>query len=500
MKEWRDERIYSNDSCNCMDTDNCQVTVDREYSGVDSRDYSCVDSRDNRVVRDSVYSIMGHSFDTIPTENKQVECMQNASERLLVFKRTCSVFNANLTLKKPIVLYPELKDLLTIAVGLHCNPEKFSVVLCNLYACYLNGGVLCVQKNHHKGNNMRAYTPILDRLHSQGYVGKATGYMPYSGNGEATRYWSLPKMEHAFNAVQVSMLYEALPPAIQLHKTLKNGDTVSVQPRNKTFAVKLRGETVDSLNTAYREHYFSFADGLPLFPYLSAVYCHNSFSCGGRLYSYGRLNSRPFQQLSQTERLSICIDGEPCTEIDFCGLHPHLLYTEKSLQCNGDPYAFAPKAERPLAKLLLLIAINADNDHKACTAMMQKINGYVKGVFDDDGEPLKDSVTAILRAWNGVGGNYGWSVYKWACSALKKAKEYHLPIADSFCSGAGVRLQNKDGALMTEILHVCLNQGIIGLPVHDSLICAVKHAETVKQIMQETYKKHTGFTCEVEEK
>ena len=46
---------------------------------------------------------------------------------------------------------------------------------------------------------------------------------------------------------------------------------------------------------------------------------------------------------------------------------------------------------------------------------------------------------------------------------------------------------------MASILDKCLEDDIIALPVHDSVIVKKKHLHKVQEIMKDAFKKQTGF-------
>lgn len=459
---------------------------------------------DRREIEDTIereyISYTGHRFAIMCIENEQVK-YGRVTDRLFAFIRDSVVFDCGLTFNKPVVMYPELKALSQMAVALKVNPERFAVVLCNLYACELSNTVLAVPLNHHTNNESRLYAPIIKKMEQSGLVRVHTGFSVGGyKKGKFSRIAVTPKLQQVFSVVKPAMLKEALPPAVQVTETLKNGEKRRINKRGKPFAVKLAEETVEAQNKAYSGHYFTYYDDVPFFPYLSVIYCQNSWHKGGRYYSYGRLNSQSYQQMSQSERLSIRIDGEDCTELDISGLHPNLLYAEKGLQFQGDVYGFVPKSERKLAKQILLIALNEDSTHGACLAFKGHVDDIIRQDRAEDREPLKDTQRALLEAWQGVAEEYNYSPYRYCAQTIRKAREYHDVISDFFCSGVGVILQHKDSQIMGDILRRTLGEGIICLPVHDSVVCPVRHKDRVKQIMESAYYKHTGFTCTIEEK
>jgi hypothetical protein len=69
----------------------------------------------------------------------------------------------------------------------------------------------------------------------------------------------------------------------------------------------------------------------------------------------------------------------------------------------------------------------------------------------------------------------------------------HEPIADRFYTNIGLEMQTLDGKIMFRILRELTNDGIPCLGIHDSVLCKRSDASTVREVMEDTYKKFLGF-------
>ena len=71
-----------------------------------------------------------------------------------------------------------------------------------------------------------------------------------------------------------------------------------------------------------------------------------------------------------------------------------------------------------------------------------------------------------------------------AMRLLRALEHRHAPVARSFYSVVGRRLQFIDSQLLMRVLDRCLKDGIVGLPIHDSIIAkAGRDADRVSEIM-----------------
>ncbi|AMK12464.1 hypothetical protein [Pseudodesulfovibrio indicus] len=197
-----------------------------------------------------------------------------------------------------------------------------------------------------------------------------------------------------------------------------------------------------------------------------------TFECGGRFYGTW------VQNIPKALRRHIRINGVPVQEIDYESLHPSLLYAATGTRLDFDPYVLPGygRAYRPLFKLLLLVAINAENDEKAIQATRKSIRDSVKLLSS-----FRDCLTD-----------------KWLYEALHALKNYHLPIAEHIASGAGSRLQRIDSDMAETIMLDLMEQDILAIPIHDSFIVQNIHECELSTAMRESSIRHAGIPIRTE--
>lgn len=187
------------------------------------------------------------------------------------------------------------------------------------------------------------------------------------------------------------------------------------------------------------------------------IFNRGSFECGGRMYS------KRLQSLPKADRKRLYIDGERTIEPDFKGLHISMAYAKEGLDCIGDPYAFfkgvpqqaedTRKATRSDAKALALVAINATSRQGAAQAFRDKVED---GLSNKTRRALWDAMTA-----------------------------QHSAIANYFGSDSGIRFQRHDSDIMLLALSTLLDQGVVAVPVHDSVVVAQKHEQTAIKVLKQ---------------
>lgn len=64
-------------------------------------------------------------------------------------------------------------------------------------------------------------------------------------------------------------------------------------------------------------------------------------------------------------------------------------------------------------------------------------------------------------------------------------------------SGYATRLMLEESEVMTSVLLGLMGLGVPALPVHDSVIVPARHGEAVRRVMEEEYRRHTGFEIAV---
>ncbi len=186
----------------------------------------------------------------------------------------------------------------------------------------------------------------------------------------------------------------------------------------------------------------------------------------------GRYYHAPHITMPSSCRDTFTINGEPCVELDYSGLHIRMLYHRIGIDYRDECYVYDKeddehKDERERIKLASLIVINSKDRDRAIKAIHNQCRK--KGLHYPAGQ-------------------YG------RYSALADAfEEFHLPISKFLLTGQGLGLQYLDSTIMSAILRRMTTRGIPALPVHDSVICPTRHEDYLRQVMVEEYEKVMGF-------
>jgi hypothetical protein len=195
--------------------------------------------------------------------------------------------------------------------------------------------------------------------------------------------------------------------------------------------------------------------------HLRRIFNRESWEHGGRAYG------APHQgMLRKPMRKSILIDGQRTIEIDYSAFHIRMLYHLEGIDYTDDPYLECEGPEmRNICKAVGLIAINA-TEKGACGAIRDELKQ--RGLEP----PAREKPYASL------------------VSGFKQA---HPAIAHHLFSDVGITLQNIDSRIMNAILVRLMENGILGLPVHDSVIVQQQHEAFTREVMTQEYKKEMGF-------
>jgi hypothetical protein len=181
---------------------------------------------------------------------------------------------------------------------------------------------------------------------------------------------------------------------------------------------------------------------------LYRVFNRGSFDLGGRFYGAW------WQNIKSARRRHIGVNGGRTVELDHSQLHPRLLYAIAGKSIDGDAYEIEAW-NRPLVKEAVNTLINADDELSAMQSIARSIGG--KGAF---------CRTQTL---------------------IEQIKAKHSGIADSFGSGAGLRLMRIDSDMAESVQLRLIARGAVGLPIHDSFIVEERHAGILEEIMDEVF-------------
>lgn len=194
---------------------------------------------------------------------------------------------------------------------------------------------------------------------------------------------------------------------------------------------------------------------------LRRYFNNGSFQQGGRLFGGF------WQPLGKLQRnRGLRINGEGVVTLDFGQMVPRILYSMAGVE----------PAQEDIYRLLGL------ESHRA----------GVKKVFnailfaDKPLERLPQGTRELLPRRVGM---------KDVVDLLAKT---HEPLVPYFFTGVGYHLQYRESEILIDVLLTMMEQGIVGLPIHDAVIVPKSSAGEVEMIMLATFKAHTGLEGIVE--
>lgn len=201
--------------------------------------------------------------------------------------------------------------------------------------------------------------------------------------------------------------------------------------------------------------------------FVRRIFNRGSWECHGRIYGGW------WQQVGETYRRDIFIDGNPTVEVDFKALHVSLLFCKVGAPTLKDPYVLDEVAldgvdaatQRQWVKSLVLCAINAKTEAAAYSAFRHNA---------DTGTPEKRLKNTDLRL-------------------LLQAFTCKYPMLEQFiCKDEGIKLMRIDGDITASIIDQLTDQKIPVLTIHDSYIVQRHHFSALRQAMILASLKYAG--------
>lgn len=208
----------------------------------------------------------------------------------------------------------------------------------------------------------------------------------------------------------------------------------------------------------------------------------------------GRFYSRFIQSIPSDLRRFLQINGKNVVESDYSSLHIYMAagLSGNKLDINADAYhlnddeEFNKKFTRKKIKLGMLIALNTgiDDTNSASTnktiasSLSKNFDDYENGDAQKLREAIKDKYDYILN--NDIIHNETLSVPEFM-KDITDDQEIELAI--------GCKLQNYDSELMKSVLNDLMEQNILAIPVHDSVIVPDEYKEIAEKVMKNNFKK-----------
>ena len=207
--------------------------------------------------------------------------------------------------------------------------------------------------------------------------------------------------------------------------------------------------------------------------YLQRKFNNGSLKDGGRFYNAWWIT------VPKEWRKYITINGCPTAELDYTGMHVQLLFAEKGIEVEVDPYAIDGVDDqfRSVTKLIFMIIFNAPSRSSALKAITT--NSKIK-------ESRDGKFPTGIKDFDGY---------------LSLIEREYAPISKYFFSGYGVKLQAFDSAIIENVMLMMLKKhNALTLPIHDSLIVEAKYVQQLKECMIEEFKLFSGGHCGVKQK
>jgi hypothetical protein len=336
-----------------------------------------------------------------------------------------------------------------------------SAVLVAMVVNFAHSGDLAVPGSH-KGRGWHRRKAALDRLMLGGYVEPLYGHWHdmAGGRGRCRVYRRTDLFERTFRF--------RLPPrlvVIPLALTTRHRDAPSAHNRKKVNSIP----ALSAYAKLIEDTELSLSNGGQVFR--KAVLYRVD---GKRLYAFDLYNYQ--NGIPKEERPHLLINGEHTVEFDFSAMHGNMLLNRAGEPCRGDFY------ERILREL----GVRPTRERRDAVKQLTNatfnvgIGGYggaLGGAVDEQsGKRLVEILGARPK-----------QVYK----AILRA---YPMLAPYVCTGKHWEwLQTTDSEIMIDVLETLAEMGIVGLPVHDSVIAPARYTNTVKAVMRGCYKSRMGF-------
>ena len=200
---------------------------------------------------------------------------------------------------------------------------------------------------------------------------------------------------------------------------------------------------------------------------LNSKHVYRVFNDGDRTFSHGGRYYGAWWIGCQSElRKYITLNGNPTVELDYSGIHIHLLYALEGINyaaTGQDPYTLDDGIpDRDFNKLILLTALNADDTKNKNNA--------------------RDSVFDAMRKEKNLY-KYNLTNKEPITRKIQLLKEKHSPIAEYIASGKGLKLQYYDSCIIEKLIEYAVRTNKPVLTIHDSVICEEKNADLIRDKM-----------------
>lgn len=353
----------------------------------------------------------------------------------------------------------------------------YRLIMANLVACVfqrkqlsISGSATSYLRNTYLGRRFltqRAVNHVLKALQDNNLITKTKGN-PLSE--EVNKYQPTKQLERICLPLIYSVVEDIdLTKLVVINGTKDDKGTITERYYANTFSsedektlivqenhpdiVKLR-----RINKALEGATYAFKSPV------TRIYTNNDVIQGGRLYcAFQRLPDRRTRI-----RINTLLNGLPCVEVDLSCNHPAMLMALSGKQLPQDWYS--------------LIGKEANCSRNKVKYLVTRMLGSYDRSID-----LRPS-TAIEAGFETSDAPSNWD---------KEQIEYmiklHYPeISSHLCTGIGVYLQNLEGEILLNAMDELLNEGILSLPVHDSLFVQHIHEKEARDAIEKAWMETLG--------
>ena len=216
---------------------------------------------------------------------------------------------------------------------------------------------------------------------------------------------------------------------------------------------------------------------------------------GGRYFQTGGTS---YINLECKFRQDMLINNKEIIECDYSGMFISILYNQLGIyspykdnyiaiikQLNGD---IKDKRLRQIMKICVYSGINAKN-------YLSYSRSFNKKPWERSG---KERISSKYTAYEQK--QYLESKGFTIKDVYNATKIVHSKIERFFYTNTGVLLMLKESNIISNVIDRLIELDILAIPLHDCMICQKGNEEIVKKIMQDEYKKYTGYDIGVEKK
>ena len=349
--------------------------------------------------------------------------------------------------------------------------------------------------------NYKIFMDLFDKLQKKGFITIVKGYKDIdTKKGNTTKIMNTLKLEALIEGASIHEIFykkENLPTDYLILRSKKDkktgfGVNIEFEPTEITKQYQedlIRfNEYMNDIEVVITTNILSNRNVNDLYQIFCYRVFNEDFSKGGRFYFECQNIKKYKNEITGEIKKPIKSIGrnlkthKPETnliELDFKCMHPNLILNEENISCKKTLYDIEYNDKvinREKVKKFLLICFNAESKRSALAALWSSL----KNAEDKNGKRIP--------------------LYKGEFDIINEHFETYYPkLAENFYKGLGLYLQKKDSDIMSSIMKECVNNLIPMVPYHDSIVVKMKDKEKAIRIMNESYKKITGFDPIIEE-